>query len=553
MPQALSIHEAFRGRHVLLTGVTGFLGKVWLAMLLEHVPDVGRLTVIVRGRRGEDAVQRFRRIVERSPAFRPLRERHGARLHSWLDDRVRVVEGDCGRPLAGLDRATAAHVCASVNVVAHFAGTTDFMPDPRDALAANVRGAQHAADLAACCSGRRLVHVSTSFVAGKTSGTVAEALTPGIGPNGARFDPDAEANELARSCEHLRSRRARTDAARERAEELGWPNLYTYTKALAEHLLSRRDDIRLTVLRPSIVECARTFPFPGWNEGINTSGPLVWLFSTSFRHFPSRARHHFDVVPVDTVARGVTLATAAALKDRAADVYHLASGDTNPLTFGRAIELTNLGVRRMHAKPDARRLERWVLRHLDVVPIDLDDAPWTGPTRLVRAAGRARELVRRVDPAREMPPSAYARWGKSVEKHVSRLGRRLRRAEVNFSRVEAMLELYRPFIHDHDYVFRTDRIRALSAALPADERRTFEYDAAEVDWRRYWLEVEVPGLERWCLPLMRGESPQQDAPASSGHDAPLSPSGRPQREEASDRPAEDDAPAAASPVSGMSP
>src|SRR5690606_25971634 len=122
----------------------------------------------------------------------------------------------------------------------------------------------------------------------------------------------------------------------ERARALGWPNLYTYSKGLAEHIVSQQPGA--VIVRPSIVACARTFPFAGWNEGLNTAGPLAWLISTAFRELPTRPDHHFDVVPVDDVARGMTLVLAAMLRDalpeRTSDgppVFHLASSDANPL------------------------------------------------------------------------------------------------------------------------------------------------------------------------------------------------------------------------------
>ena len=63
----------------------------------------------------------------------------------------------------------------------------------------------------------------------------------------------------------------------ERAQRWGWPNTYTYSKALAERLVhAARDDLGpVTTVRPAVVESSLKYPFPGWNQGINTSAPLV--------------------------------------------------------------------------------------------------------------------------------------------------------------------------------------------------------------------------------------------------------------------------------------
>src|SRR5207244_2191091 len=62
----------------------------------------------------------------------------------------------------------------------------------------------------------------------------------------------------------------------DRSRHWGWPNTYTYTKSLGEQVLAR-SDIRWAVARPSIVESALRYPFPGWNEGFTTSAPLAFM------------------------------------------------------------------------------------------------------------------------------------------------------------------------------------------------------------------------------------------------------------------------------------
>src|SRR4029077_17819000 len=44
----LSVRETLANRHILLIGVTGFIGKVWLVDLLEDVGDLAKDTVVIR-------------------------------------------------------------------------------------------------------------------------------------------------------------------------------------------------------------------------------------------------------------------------------------------------------------------------------------------------------------------------------------------------------------------------------------------------------------------------------------------------------------------------
>lgn len=508
----LDVHRALDGKHLLVTGVTGFLGKVWVLHLLEQVPGIGRITLLVRGRHGESAVERVDRVLSTSPALRPLRARHGRDLSGFLADRLAVLPGDIIEPLAGVDEATLDRL-PPVDLVVNFAGTVDFQPDPVLALDINTRGAVHMADLAARL-GAPMVHVSTAYVAGRVSGRVPEQLDPELAPNGVRFDPQAEVDALAQALTRFSTRRsdrqARIDMAQARADKLGFPNLYTYSKSLAERLLLQRSDVSTTIVRPSIVECSRRFPFEGWNEGLNTSAPLAWLISTAFRDFPSRAHHHFDIAPVDLVARGMTLASASAFTAPHGRVMHLGTSGSNPVHFGRIIELTGLANRkRLREDGEASAFQRLVVAQLDPVAVEADRRPLWHVSRIKKGAKLLQRVLRDVDQA-DRPSLVDDLAGDTIKRVTKRGVRQTNDTLRTLGRIEYMLDLFQPFVHDHDYIFENDQIRALSAGLPADQRDAFAWDDHTIDWRHYWHDVQYPGLWTWCIPILEGDRPNQD-------------------------------------------
>jgi len=47
----LKIKEFYEGKHILLTGCTGFIGKVMLEKLLRSIPKIGRIYLLVREKR----------------------------------------------------------------------------------------------------------------------------------------------------------------------------------------------------------------------------------------------------------------------------------------------------------------------------------------------------------------------------------------------------------------------------------------------------------------------------------------------------------------------
>ena len=92
----LSVRETFAGKHIFVTGVTGFVGKVLLAMIATELRAVRRVTVLVRtNRQYSDARERFDATVALSEPFQEVARRIGNDpLQDWCDDVVDVVAGD---------------------------------------------------------------------------------------------------------------------------------------------------------------------------------------------------------------------------------------------------------------------------------------------------------------------------------------------------------------------------------------------------------------------------------------------------------------------------
>src|SRR5208283_4892782 len=66
-PARFSVRKALGGKHVMLIGVTGFIGKVWLANTLMDLPEIGKLYLLIREQKSNPAHKRFERMIEASP------------------------------------------------------------------------------------------------------------------------------------------------------------------------------------------------------------------------------------------------------------------------------------------------------------------------------------------------------------------------------------------------------------------------------------------------------------------------------------------------------
>ena len=79
-PSWPTLKDVFKARRIVVTGATGYVGKVWVSWMLSHFPDLEQLVLLIRPKTDQTAAERFTEVVATSPVFRPLREQHGARL-----------------------------------------------------------------------------------------------------------------------------------------------------------------------------------------------------------------------------------------------------------------------------------------------------------------------------------------------------------------------------------------------------------------------------------------------------------------------------------------
>ena len=106
--ERLSIRKALAGKNVLLIGVTGFIGKVWLANTLMDLPEIGQIYLLIRRQKSNPPQQRFEKMVEESPVFDPLYERYGAQFAEFINTQVKVVAGDVCSAWSGVGAGSVA-------------------------------------------------------------------------------------------------------------------------------------------------------------------------------------------------------------------------------------------------------------------------------------------------------------------------------------------------------------------------------------------------------------------------------------------------------------
>lgn len=298
---------------VLLTGATGFVGKVVLEELLRRREELGieRVLALVRAASPQHAAARCRADVYQSPCF-------AAHAPGW-EELVEPLSGDITRPGLGLEPFARSRVAAEVTHVIHCAASVEFTRPLAEALAVNTHGALHALEVArACAHLESYVGVSTAYVTphpdpyGRGIHRVEEVLAP------LRCDPESLYASLC----------AGTGDEQRLLAETGHPNTYTFTKCLAEHLtIGRASDLPVTIVRPSIVSACRTHPVPGWIDSAAAFAAFVAMIGAGkLRVLAGDPNTRLDVIPCDVVSQHIVAAAFAPPPRGTPRIQHAVAG-----------------------------------------------------------------------------------------------------------------------------------------------------------------------------------------------------------------------------------
>ncbi|XP_015379767.1 PREDICTED: putative fatty acyl-CoA reductase CG5065 [Diuraphis noxia] len=320
-----SVCEWYNDRSVFITGGTGYMGKVLTEKLLRDCGNVKNIYILCRPKRGFTPAARIEQI-RKLAVFDRVRTEFPDRLK-----KIKSMEGDLGLPGLGLSNENKSILVNEVSIVFNGAASLRLESGLKDAIRYNTTGTKHVLDLAVEMKNlESFVHLSTAFCHCEYD-TLDETIYPS----------PANPEDVMRAVEWMDDHTLEIITPRLLGPH---PNCYTYSKRLAESLVSEyANRIPISVARPSIVTPSFKEPVPGWVDSLN--GPVGVIVAGGkgvIRSMLCSPDYEAEVVPVDIAINALVLIAwkRTTIDNTIEDMvpcYNISKGDIVRLTWGEVL------------------------------------------------------------------------------------------------------------------------------------------------------------------------------------------------------------------------
>ncbi|EES15187.1 fatty acyl-CoA reductase 1 [Sorghum bicolor] len=489
----------FKGKSILITGSTGFLGKILVEKILRVQPDANKIYLLVRGKDASSAKQRVQQEVIGTELFGKLREKHGEDgFQQFMQEKIVALPGDIIYDNLGLDAPTLEALAKDIDIIVNIAATTNFYERYDVSLDVNVMGVKHLCHFAQQCANLKMfMHVSTAYVCGDRDGLHLEKpINHGESLwEGRYLDVDAELQLVREAKKELimddtsgdeaagrkTERKAMKELGIQRARHFGWSNTYVFTKAMGEMVLGQlRGDMPVVVMRPSIITSVLADPLPGWMQGMRTIDTLIIGYAKqNLSCFLGDLSVVVDVVPGDMVANAMMAAMVAHSEEKsstaeAVPVYHVTSSLRNPVTYSVLYES---GRRHFYQNPRVGMDGKVI------------------PTKEMRFFPTIAQFQLYMLFTFKLPLEVLHLVNLLLCGLFSRLYNDLNR---KYKFVMHLVDVYGPFAFFNGCFddMNLERLR-LTMAMKTSEDHMFNFDPKTIDWDDYFTRIHIPGVLKY--------------------------------------------------------
>uniref|UniRef100_A0A8D8M6F2 Fatty acyl-CoA reductase n=2 Tax=Cacopsylla melanoneura TaxID=428564 RepID=A0A8D8M6F2_9HEMI len=320
---AETVADFYKNGEILLTGGTGFMGKLMIDKILRSFPDINNIYLMVRNKRGLTPEERVEKIFK-TAIFDPLN-----REVPDFRSKIKLIPADIESENLGLSPENKKLLLSKVNIVFHCAASVRFDEELQIGVKTNLYATSQMLNLAKQCPHLKMfIYVSTAFSHFKMRTNVEEKL----------YKPDSSYRELIQvlklSPNDPELKQLKKKYSKENA------NTYCLTKAASEELLSEEGrSYPVCIFRPSIVISTAKDPIPGWIDNLyGPTGLVTGVQAGVVRSIYCDPDVIADMVPVDLAVNALVCCTRDAYNRIQQDpstlpIYNYVSSKDNPITW----------------------------------------------------------------------------------------------------------------------------------------------------------------------------------------------------------------------------
>ncbi|XP_055536689.1 fatty acyl-CoA reductase wat-like [Wyeomyia smithii] len=444
-----SVQDFYKDSVVLITGGSGFIGKVLIEKLLRCF-EVKKIYLLLREKKNVKSKDRLKEIVQ-EPIFHVLKNNNSTAASFF--SKVTAIDTNFQQAeiISEQDRAV---LHAEVTVVFNVMASVKFDERIETALDTNVNCSRKLFDLVAKMSQlRSIVHVST-FYSNCDRGHIEERIFDNV--------PFGGQDNILQIFSHL------TEHEKDQLTPFilgGMPNSYTFSKKCAEVMIRERySHLPIAIFRPPVVISAYQEPIPGWVDNFNgVVGCCIPM--TQGKIYCARGEPNFPShsVPVDYCVAAMLAVGAEPRNHRPVEQIR------TPVVYNYATDGNNV---------------RW------------GDYGWRAATGCATPLGRFFGRFALGVSTSRIRRQLFIWWFVFQAVVADLLLTITGKQQKNFRLVKRVLALEKAacFFALHRWTVQNDNMHRVQRELTEEDRKLLEFDIDKLDWKDYFKHF-VPGIK----------------------------------------------------------